>query len=158
MKKVLVVLLMVFVGLSTQAFAANISIPDTDASGDKEIVVPVTIDNAANVTGFQFTVSYDASIFQAIGAVAGDLNADWMVTPNTKEAGKLKVAGLSTTLQSLRSGSGSLANLKFKLLNKLEKNSALSFSVCSLSDSSGKKLSATCKEGRIRIKGPKKEK
>jgi hypothetical protein len=158
MKKVLVVLLMVFVGLSTQAFAANISIPDTDASGDKEILVPVTIDNAANVTGFQFTVSFDSSVLQAIGAEAGDLTADWMVTPNTNESGKLKVAGLSTTLQSLRSGSGSLANLKFKLLKKLEKNSTLAFGVCSLSDSSGKKLSATCKEGRIRIKGPKKEK
>jgi Cohesin domain len=158
MKKMLLALVAVLVCFSVQAFAATVSIPDTDVSGDKDIVIPVVVDNAANITGFQFTVTYDASIFQAIGAEAGDLNADWMVTPNMNEAGKLKVAGLSTTLQSLRSGSGSLAKLKFKLLKKLEKNSTLSFGVCSLADSSGKKLSATCKEGRLRIKGPKKEK
>jgi hypothetical protein len=157
MKKFMALVLMVFLGFSVQAFAATVSIPDTDASGDKEIVVPVKIDNAAQIAGFQFTVSYDASVLQATGAEAGDLNADWMVTPSTNEAGKLKVAGLSTTLQGLRAGSsGSLANLKFTVVKKSAKNSTLAFSVCSLSDSSGKKLSATCKEGQIRIKGPKK--
>lgn len=157
MKKVLTLLVMVFVGLSAQAFAATVSIPDTDASADRAIEVPVMVDNAARITGFQFTVTYDASALQATGAGAGDLTSGWMITPNTNEAGQMKVAGVSTTLQELRAGSsGSLANLKFKVIKKSAKNSTLAFNVCSLSDSSGNKLSATCKEGQIRIKGPKK--
>ncbi len=155
----LLFLLAIFVGLTAQAFAATVSIPDTDADGGKTIDVSVMIDNAARVTGFQFTVNYDASVLEATGASAGDLTSGWMITPNTNEAGKMKVAGVSATLQELSPGnSGSLTKLQFKVIGKPGKKNALSFSVCSLSDSEGKKIASTCKEGQIRIKGPKKEK
>ena len=159
MKKVLALLVIVLMGLSVQAFAATVSIPDTDVEGGKTIEVPVMVDNGARVAGFQFAVNYDASMLQATGASAGDLTSGWMVTPNTNEAGQLKVAGVSMTLQELGSGSkGSIAKLQFKVIGKAAKKNTLQFTVCSLSDSEGKKIASTCKEGQIKIKGSKKEK
>lgn len=159
MKKVLAWLIVIFVGLSAQAYAATVSIPDSDANPGAVIEIPIMVDNAARVTGFQFTVAYDASVLEAVGAGAGELTAGWMVTPNTNAAGQLKVAGVSTTLQALRSGSaGSIAKLQFKVIGKPGKKNDLSFSVCSLADSEGKKIAATCKGGQIKIKGPKKDK
>jgi hypothetical protein len=153
MKKVLVVLLMILVGTSAQASAANISIPDTDATEGATIEVPVAVDGAKGTAGFQFTVSYDASALQATGATAGDLTSGWMVTPNTNETGQMKVAGVDTTLTGLQGGNGSIVKLQFKALGKPGAKSTLRFTTCKLSDSMGNKMASSCKEGQIKIKG-----
>ena len=73
MKKMLLALVLVFVGLSTQAFAATISIPDTDANPGADVEVPVMVDSAAGLLGFQFAIKYDAEVLQVVGAKAGEL-------------------------------------------------------------------------------------
>jgi len=153
MKKVLVVLLMVLVGLSTHAFAANISIPDTDATEGATFEVPVTVDGAKGTAGFQFAVSYDASAFQATGAIAGDLTSGWMITPNVSESGQMKVAGIDTSLSGLQGSSGNIVKLQFKALGKPGSKSVLKFSTCKLSNYEGTKIASTCREGHIKIKG-----
>ena len=158
MKKVLVLLVMVFVGLSAQAFAATVSIPDTDANPGAAIEIPVTIDDATGLLGFQFSVSYDAEALQAVGTKAGELTSGWMIVPNLSERGMIKVAGIDTSLTGLGKGVGNIVKLQFKVVGKPGKKNTLSFAVCSLSDSEGKKIASTCKEGQIKIKGPKKEK
>ena len=152
MKTMFLALAVIFVSLSVQAFAANISIPDTDATEGATIEVPVTVDGAKGTAGFQFTVSYDASALQATGATAGDLTSGWMVTPNTNEAGQMKVAGVDTTLAGLQGSSGSIVKLQFKALGKPGAKSTLKFTTCKLSDSMGNKMASACKEGQIKIK------
>jgi hypothetical protein len=153
MKKMLLALVLVFVSLSVQAFAANISTPDTDADAGATIEIPVMADSAKGTAGFQFTVSYDASALQAIGAEAGDLTSGWMITPNVSESGQMKVAGIDTSLTGLRNGSGKIVKLQFKAVGKPGTKSTLSFTTCKLSDGSGNKIASTCKEGQIKIKG-----
>jgi hypothetical protein len=158
MKKVLLAIVLIFLSVTTHAFAATISIPDTNADAGGEVVIPINIDNAKGIAGFEFTITYDASALKAIGAVAGELTSRWMITPNTTESGQIKVAGLDTSLTGLSGVSGTLVKLQFKVLGKPGKKSSLEFTVCKLSDSKGTKIVSTCKPGEIRMKSSGKEK
>ena len=62
-----------------------------------------------------------------------------MIQPNMSEKGMLKVAGIDTSFTGMGGGAGTLATLQFKVIGKPGKKNALSFTVCSLSDSEGKK-------------------
>lgn len=158
MKKVLLALVLIFLSATTHAFAATISIPDTSSEAGGEVVIPVKIDDAKGIAGFEFTITYDAITLKATGAVAGDITAGWMITPNTTQSGQMKVAGLDTSLIGLSSVSGTLVNLQFKVLGKKVKKSNFEFTVCKLSDSKGNKIVSTCKPGEIKVSGKAKPK
>jgi len=65
-----------------------------------------------NVTAFEFTISYDKSIFYITGATAGSLLGSNAPTVNADTAnGKILVAWASATALT---GSGTLVNLQFK--------------------------------------------
>src|SRR4030066_700287 len=118
MKKVVLALVVIFLGVTTHAFAANILIPDTSADAGWEVVIPVNVDNAKGIAGFEFMITYDASALKATGAVAGDITSEWMITPNTTQSGQIKVARLDTSLAGLSGVSGTLVKLQFKVLGK----------------------------------------
>ena len=158
MKKVVLALVVIFLGVTTHAFAANILIPDTSADAGWEVVIPVNVDNAKGIAGFEFTITYDASSLKAKGAVAGDITSGWMITPNTTQSGQVKVAGLDTSLAGLSGVSGTLVKLQFKVLGKQGKKSSLEFTVCKLSDSKGIKIISTCRQGEIKVSGKAKPK
>ena len=153
MKKVLLALVLIFLGVTSQAFAATISVPDTNADAGGEVVIPVNVDNAKGIAGFEFNITYDASALKATGAVAGDITSGWMITPNTTQSGQIKVAGLDTSLTGLSGVSGTLVKLQFKVLGKPAKKNTLAFAVCKLSDSKGNKIVSTCKQGDIKVSG-----
>ena len=89
---------LILLSISTHAFAATISIPDNDAVAGAEVEIPVTVDDAKGMAGFQFTITYDASVLQATGAAVGELTSGWMITPNTTDKGHMKVAGVDPSL------------------------------------------------------------
>jgi len=151
MRATLCAILLIFLGLPVPVFGATVSMPDADLSAGETVEVPVMIDNAAGVAGFQFTLSYDPSALQAVGAVAGELTSGWMVKANTATSGQLSVAGVDSSLKGLGSVKGSLAKMQFKAVSKKSDRSKVSFSVCKLSDSGGAKIAATCTAGQIRV-------
>jgi len=158
MKKVLLALVLIFLGVTSHVFAATITIPDTSADVGGIVVIPVNVDNAKGIAGFEFTITYDASALKATGTVAGDITSGWMITPNTTQSGQLKVAGLDTSLTGLSGVSGTLVKLQFKVLGKPGKKNDLEFTICKLSDSKGNKILSTCKPGEIKVSGKAKPK
>ncbi|MGC9066286.1 MAG: cohesin domain-containing protein, partial [Candidatus Ratteibacteria bacterium] len=48
------------------SFAVTVSIPNTNANpGTATVEIPINIDNATGVAGFQFTVTFDNTILNA---------------------------------------------------------------------------------------------
>jgi hypothetical protein len=155
MRKTIFVLSLIFLFLSANAFAANISMPVTKADTGAVVIVPINIDDATGVAGFQFTITYDVSVLNATGTVVGDITSGWMITRNMSDTGQIKVAGFDTSLNGLGSTSGSLVKLKFKVVGKSGNKSSLKFVDCKLSDTAGNKIPSTCNKGNVRIKGRK---
>jgi hypothetical protein len=152
MRKTLFVFSLIFLFLSVNAFAANISMPVTKADAGAVVVVPINIDDATGVAGFQFTITYNASVLNATGTVVGDLTSGWTITRNMSDTGQIKVAGFDASLNGLGSSSGSLVKLKFKVVGKSKDKSILKFTDCKLSDTAGNKIHSSCNKGRVRIK------
>jgi hypothetical protein len=158
MRKTLLVFSLIFLFLSANAFAANISIPKTNADAGTAVEIPINIDDATGVAGFQFTITYDASVLNATGTVVGDLTSGWTITRNMSDTGQIKVAGFDASLNGLGSTTGSLVKLKFKVVGKSGNKSILKFTDCKLSDTAGNKIHSSCNKGTIKIKGSGKAK
>ena len=71
MKKYVLILFAALSALNLSA--ANISIPSLYARPDSTLQVPVNIDDATGVGGYNFTLTYDASVLTATGTSAGSL-------------------------------------------------------------------------------------
>jgi Cohesin domain len=158
MRKTMWAALVVFLGLALPAWGAHVSMPETNATAGETVEVPVLVDNAAGIAGFQFTVSYDAKVLHASGAVAGDLTGGWMVNANTAHKGEVTVAGVDTSLAGLGAARGSLAKVQFRVVAKKDGVSNLTFGVCKLSDNAGAKIASVCNQGSITVTGTGKPK
>jgi len=151
MKKTVLIFLVLFLSLSALTFKAHISIPNTDADVGTVVDIPINVEDASGIAGFQAAVTYDASVVQATEVAAGELTLGWMITPNMKNEGQIKVVGIDTSLRGLQSSSGSLVKLRFKIVGKSGKKSSLKFTMCKLSDTSGVEIPSNCKQGNIKI-------
>jgi len=78
--------------------AANISIPAVSATPGATVQIPINIDDATDVGGYQFTVTFDQTVLQATGVVAGSLTSGWMFTPNITVPGQVTVGGFDASL------------------------------------------------------------
>jgi Cohesin domain len=158
MRKTIWVALVVFLGVALPAWGGHVSMPQMDAKIGETVEVPVMVDDAGGIAGFQFTVSYDAKMLQTSGAGPGDLTGGWMVKANTAHKGEVTVAGVDTSLAGLGVASGSLAKLRFKVVAKKDGASDLTFDVCKLSDNAGAKIASVCDQGSIAVTGAGKPK
>ena len=144
MRKRTVVFFAVFLGtifLVTTAFAATLSIPDMSGEKGAVVEIPINIDNAAGVAGFQMTVNYDPAALDCTQAQPGELTNGWSVTAKT-EKGKVNIGGFSPVLSEL-SGSGSLAKLACTVIGESEKRTEVKISSKKLSDSKGTEIKSS---------------
>jgi Cohesin domain len=150
--------LVVFLGLALPAWGAHVSMPETNATAGETVEVPVMVDNASGIAGFQFMITYDVKMLQASGAGPGDLTGGWMVKANTAHKGEVTVAGVDTSLACLGAARGSLAKLRFTVVAKKDGASSLTFGICKLSDNAGAKIASVCDQGSIAVRGASKPK
>lgn len=137
-KKLFVGLFVSVMFVATSAFAASLSIPDMSGEKGTTVEIPVDIENAAGVAGFQMTVNYDPAVLNCTQATTGDLTGGWSVTAKT-EKGKVNIGGFSPALSEL-SGGGSLAKLTCTVIGELEKKTEVKISSKKLSDSKGAEI------------------
>ncbi|MBI5196247.1 MAG: hypothetical protein HZA10_07985 [Nitrospirae bacterium] len=137
--------------LPVSAFSAVVSIPDTQVDAGVMIEIPVMVDNAAGIAGFQFTITYDLSVLRATGAVGGNLTTGWMITTNINTAGQIIVGGLDTSLTGLSGGSGSLAGLVFNVVGNPGDSTLLNFTFTKLTDTMGVVIPSSATSGTFSI-------
>ena len=136
--------------ITTSAFAGNLSIPDMSGEKGSTVEIPVNIDNAAGVAGFQMTVNYDSSVLDCTHAMPGDLTKGWSVTANLTK-GQVKIGGFSPVLSEL-SGSGSLAKIICNVIGDSPKKSEVKISSKKLVDSKGAEIKSSGVNGIFKAK------
>ena len=134
-----------------EASAVVVSIPDTKAGAKEVVEVPVMVNDASGVAGFNFDITYDASVLQAIGVKTGSLTTGWMITPNTTTSGKIKVVGVNLILSELSGGKGSLVKIQFKVVDSSKQDTALGFALSSLTNAKGDKIPLKTIPGKIKV-------
>jgi len=148
-------LMSIFAGiflLVCSAFAVTVSIPNTNVNpGTATVLIPVNIDDATGVAGFQFTVTFDNTILNATGASAGSLTNGWFLQVNTGVAGQISVIGASAS--PITSGSGSLCILQFNVVGTPASTTNLNFSVHKLLDFNAQQITHTATNGTLHING-----
>ena len=82
---------------------------------NKEVEVPIILENASNVGSLQVEVSYDASTLKAIEVKAEDLGENAMVEANLDTPGYIIIGIVDS---SGINGSGSIVSISFDVLEK----------------------------------------
>lgn len=154
MRKRTILCITMFLGVlfvAAGAFAGNLSIPDMNAEKGAAVKIPVNIDNADGVAGFQMTINYDPGVLYCNQAVPGDLTGGWSVTAKT-EKGKVNIGGFSPALSEL-SGRGSLAEIVCTVIGGSSKKTEVRISSKKLADSQGSEIKSSVRRaGVIKVK------
>ena len=138
----------------SSGFGANVSIPASSGTSGSTVQIPININDATGVAGFQFTVTFDNSVLNATGATTGSLTTGWTIIPNTSNSGRIIVGGVAPDPRKpLTGGSGSLCVLKFNVVGVPSSATNLNFSVSKLSDNNGQLISHTNQNGTFTVAG-----
>ncbi len=138
---------------STPLFATNLTIQNTTNTPGVSVEIPINIDDATNVAGYQFTITYNPDVLQATGILPGTLTAGWYLTPNINNSGKIILVGLDDTNQGISGGSGSLSILKFDVIGNVGATSNLDFTECKLKTSEANDIPSVPNNGSFKVKG-----
>ena len=96
--------------LAITLFAAGCS-----CEGDKEIKVPINLENASNVGSLQIELSYDTSVLQTTKVEAEELGKNAMIEFNMDTPGYIIIGIVDS---SGINGSGSVVSISFDVLEK----------------------------------------
>ena len=155
--------IMVWIGLLLyfpQAFAVTVSIPNSMVqTGTGTVQIPIQINQADGIAGFQFALVYDPSVLQATGWSKGSLTSGnfWNPVGNLNLPGQVMIgaygfnAGPPPEIKSLAAGTGSLVEIIFKVLGGAGGYTYVSLTGCKLADNAGSEIASTCLAGRVSI-------
>ncbi len=134
--------------------AVTVSIYNQSAASGATVEVPINVDQANGIAGFQFTVTYDSSVLKATGVSAGGLDHGWLITPNTNTAGQIKIIGVSSSLTPLSSGSGSIVKIEFKVTGQNGDSTNLTFTNNKLTDKTAAVIPSQTQPGTFTVGTP----
>jgi len=138
---------------STPLFATNVTIQNTTNTPGVSVEIPINIDDATNVAGYQFTITYNPDVLQATGILPGTLTVGWYLTPNINNSGKIILVGLDDTNQGISGGSGSLSILKFDVIGNVGATSNFDFTECKLKTPEANDIPSVPNNGSFTVKG-----
>jgi hypothetical protein len=153
------VVLFLFAGISS-SMAATVSIPNTQAqTGTATIQVPIQVNPADGIAGFQFALVFDPTVLQATGWAKGGLTSGnfWNPVANLNLSGQVMIgaygfnAGPPPEIKSLAAGTGSLVEIIFKVLGGVGGYTYVSLTGCKLADGAGTEITSTCQAGLVSI-------
>ena len=109
-----------------------VTIPSLATSADKEVVIPVTVQGAANkgIVSYEFDLRYDPSVIQPLPDavdVAGTVSHGLFFVTNAKEPGILRVVVYGATPIGTTDENGLLLNLRFTAVGAVGSISPLTF-------------------------------
>ncbi len=131
--------------------AADLSIPNSSAAPSSTVSIPINVNQANGIAGFQLTVTFDSSVLKATGASAGNLDSGWLITPNTNTAGQITIGGFSSNLTPLSSGSGSIVKIEFKVVGSNGDSTNLTFTNSKLTDKTAAVIPSQTQTGTFKV-------
>ena len=155
------VVLFLFTWISSTG-AVTVSIPNSMIqTGTATVQIPIQINQADGVAGFQFALVFDPSVLQATGWSKGNLTTGNAWNPvanlNLQSQGQVMigsygfVAGTPGQIISLPSGGGSLIQILFNVLGGAGDYTYLSLTTSKLVNNNGTEIASSSLAGRILI-------
>jgi len=115
------------------------------------VSIQISIANVSGMAGIQFTLTYNRSIVEVVDVSKGSFIADFLIAKNiNNEQGWVKVAASHATGVS---GSGSVAEIKAKLVGEPGSSTDLRLEGLKLNDEKGGPITAEVKHGFVEITG-----
>jgi len=153
MRKLLIgVIGVLFLGFVGFSYGVTVEIPDTTVdAGTATVEIPINIDDATGIAGFQFTVTFDSNILEATGATEGTLTDGWTILPNTTTPGEIQIGGFSAN--PLEEGSGSLCIMQFNVVGDPGQTTDLTFTLSKLTDFQAQEIAHDSTDGSFHITG-----
>ncbi|HOK80232.1 MAG TPA: cohesin domain-containing protein [bacterium] len=148
--KAILISLLVFV-LTIPAWSTTVSIPNTIGKPSSAVEVPINIDNATGITGFQCTITYDTAVVVVSKVKSGSITANWTIASNLTIPGQIKIAGFDPNLTGPSTTSGSLAIIEFSVVGSLGSSTQLRFTDCKLSNKMGGAIPVTTVDGSFKV-------
>jgi len=142
--------------LSGSAFATTVSIPASTGDNGSVYDIPVNIDNATAVAGYQFTITYDTAVLNCTTALRGSLTAGFDSPSNTITPGQVVTLSIEPSLTELTGGSGSLALIRCTVTGAGGTNTSLHFvpePATVLANGNGDAIAATYVDGSFTVNG-----
>lgn len=135
----------------------TLSIP-TNLSGPTNTVieVPINIDDASGVAGFQTDLLFNSGILSPEGIVRGSLIAnvaDWTVDLQSVGNGRIRIIGANTKAVPLTGGAGDLVKVRFRISPQAATNSftTLDFVGTVLSQNRAVDIPAVTQSGKLTV-------
>lgn len=153
MKKIITVLFILAASWAGEAsvMGSQVFLTQAEGTAGETVEVPIQIDSAAGVAGFQMTITFDSTLLEIKDVVSGGLTSGWMIQENLETAGQIRIVGLDSALTGLKESSGTLAILRFNIMGTAEADVNLVFTECKLSDVNGEAVESTPFNSRIII-------
>jgi hypothetical protein len=153
---ILSLFLLLYLILPHNVSAVDVTVPDMpvfkDAS-DTFIEIPVDVDYAIGLAGFQMTLTYDPNVLESQGSNFGELTPmpQWSILQNTPTAGQIIIGGYDTILSGTPIGSGSLIKPLFKIKGRQGVTSNINLNSVKLSDIYGNEIYSKVVSGQVHI-------
>lgn len=149
-----------FWALVSSVWAATVSIPNTAVKATTTTLqIPIRIDPADGIAGFQFGLVFDPTVLQATGWAKGGLTSgnSWNPAANLNLPGQVMIgaygfsAGPPPAITPLASGQGDLVEIVFQVLGSGGDFTYVSLTGCRLADAAGTEIPSTCLAGLVSI-------
>lgn len=132
--------------------ARNVSIPATTGTGGSSVSIPINIDDASNIAGMDFTVSFDNTVLtpKDPAAETTTLTNGFTLSSNTG-TGQIIISLAKST--AISSGNGSLVNMLFTVNSSVQSNTStnLIFTNCKLNDVNGTEIPSQTSNGTFTV-------
>jgi hypothetical protein len=159
MVTILSALFLLFLCTAFNAFAVNVSIPNMNADKGATVQIPINLDDAIGIAGFQFTIIYNSSVLNCTGtSIAGCLTSmdldedgtnDWIIVRNST-SGQIIIGGTTTLEESvLTGGSGCLVKLRCDVVGNPLYCTTLEFASKKLVNFLGEEIPSTSTNGEF---------
>jgi len=147
----LVMFFVVITILASTGFSATVSVPDTKASPSSTVQVPLEIDNASGIAGFQMTIVFDQDVLTAQQALTGTLTDDWLLFYNVETPGVISIAGLNPDLDELPDIDGSLVFISFFVEGAVGETTNITITQTGFYNSLAENITVFCQSGLFTI-------
>lgn len=150
-KKILISGFFAGIVICSQGFSSTVSIPNMSGSTGSIIQIPVEIDDASGIAGFQLSLTFNENILKAMEVISGGLTDNWMIFYNNESPGVLSIVALNGSLDELGNQTGSLVFISFLVKGDIGQTSQINFTYTNFRNSLSENIPISSQSGLFTV-------
>ncbi|WP_340818859.1 cohesin domain-containing protein [Methanolobus sp. WCC4] len=148
MRKILVLIGLLFLTSFASASTVTVSVSDVSGGSGATVEVPIDLTDATDIGSMDIRMSYDGDVLQAMGVDTGELGGNAYIESNTASDGVVFIALADA---SGISGTGTVAVVSFEVLGDTGSTSSLALEDVSVHDIERVEVITTTEDGTFSV-------